>query len=523
LKSDKRSRAVWITIGICVLLVIAVLAVIGEVLVHKAGPILRGRVIETLSTRFDSRVELDELSVSVVRGIDVSGRGLRVFPPDDMVAAGATQPLIAVGRFSFHAGLIGLFIKPTHVHTVHVTNMQINIPPREMRQQGVKWRKYGGKVKIKVNEIVVDDSRLIIGTAKPNKDPKNFELRHIVLRDLGPNGPSPYEATLVNAVPQGSIHAVGTFGPWDTESPGASTVTGRYTFDHADLNTIKGIGGVLSSVGEFKGRLDRIEVEGTTSVPDFSLDSANHPMQLFTRYHAIVDGTNGDTYLEPVEAKLGQTEFTCRGAVTNVKGKGHFIDLDVDVPAGRLEDFLQLAVKTQPVVMTGVIRTKSRLNIQPGEERVLRKLQIKGEFELNQIRFTNPAVQDKVDMLTLRARGKPKEAKPGAEDVNSRMTGVFTMAREKLEFRNLRYTLPGATVTLTGVYSVDGKQFNFYGKVRTQATLSQMVASRWKSWMLKAVDPFFKKNGAGAEIPVKVTGTNNAPKFGLALRDSNKR
>jgi hypothetical protein len=37
-----------------------------------------------------------------------------------------------------------------------------------------------------------------------------------------------------------------------------STVSGQYTFEHADLNTIKGIGGMLSSVGEFKGRSRRV-------------------------------------------------------------------------------------------------------------------------------------------------------------------------------------------------------------------------------------------------------------------------
>lgn len=75
-------------------------------------------------------------------------------------------------------------------------------------------------MKIKVNEFVFDDSQLVIGTAKANKEPIYFELTRVVLRDLGPNGPSAYDATIVNAVPRGYIHAVGTFGPWDTESPG---------------------------------------------------------------------------------------------------------------------------------------------------------------------------------------------------------------------------------------------------------------------------------------------------------------
>jgi hypothetical protein len=486
-------------------------------MLKRAEPILKGRVIETLRARFDSRVELDTLQVSLIKGLAVSGRGLRIFPPDDVVAAGAKDPLIEIQQFEFHAGLIGLFLKPTHVRTAHVQGLAINIPPRSMRAQAGSKTRHRDKIKIVVDQIVFDDSQLVIGTNKPDKDPKFFELKHIVLNNVSPNSPSSYEALLTNAIPKGEIHAVGTFGPWDTESPGDSTVTGKYTFQHADLNTIKGIGGMLHSVGDFTGRLNRIEVHGTADVPDFSLDTANHPVPLHTQFSAIVDGTTGDTYLQPVEAKLAKTRFSCSGAVVNVKGQGHTIDLDVDVPAGRIQDFLELAVKTQPVVMTGVLAMKTKLRIRPGKESVTQKLEMKGDFTLKQIHFTNPDLQDKVDMLSLRAEGRPKEAKPGAEDVDSHMTGKFQMGDGKLNLEDLNYALPGATVRLAGVYTLDGRKFDFTGKVRTKAKLSQMVASRWKSWTLKVADPFFHKNGAGAEIPVKVTGTNTAPKFGLDI------
>jgi hypothetical protein len=363
----------------------------------------------------------------------------------------------------------------------------------------------------------------VIGTDKPDKDPKVFVLQHIVLHDVGSQSGSHYDATLINAIPKGEIHAIGTFGPWNTEAPGESPVTGKYTFQHADLGTIKGIGGILHSVGDFTGLLDRIAVQGTADVPDFSLDTANHPMPLHTQFSAIVDGTTGDTYLQPVNARLGASEFSCQGAVVNIKGQGHTIDLDVDVPAGRIQDFLQLAVKTRPVVMTGVLTMKTKLHIRPGKESVTQKLGLKGTFTLKRLHFTNPDLQDKVDMLSLRAEGHPKEAKPGADDVSSYMTGQFLMSSGKLTLEDLHYTLPGATVQLAGVYSLDGKKFDFTGKVRTEAKLSQMVASRWKSWALKLADPFFHKNGAGAEIPVKVTGTNTAPKFGLNLGHKDKK
>jgi hypothetical protein len=510
----------WIFISL--LIAVIVIAVVVEIAMHRAEPILKGRVIETLSTRFDSRVELDTFHVSALKGLEVSGDGLRIFAPDDVVAAGAKAPLISLGHFAFHAELGGLFKKPMHVGTVYVTGMAINIPPREVREQGVKRQKKSGKIEILVDEIVCDNSHLIIGTAKPDKDPKDFELGHIVMHNVGPDDPWRYDATLVNAIPRGDIHAMGTFGPWINESPGDSTVAGKYTFENADLGTIKGIGGVLSSVGEFKGQLNRIEVDGTTETPDFSLDTANHRMPLHTKFHAIVDGTSGDTYLQPVDARLGGSEFTSSGAIINVKGQGHIIDLDVNVPNGRIQDFLELAVKTQPVVMTGRIGMKTKLHIRPGDESVSQKIGLKGGFTLRGIHFTNPEVQDKVDMLSLRAQGDPKDAKPGAEDVTSRMQGLFAMDRGRLRLSGLTYTLPGATVKLSGVYSLDGNEFDFSGKVRTDAKLSQMVASKWKSLLLKPVDPFFKKNGAGAEIPVKVTGTKGAPKFGLDLHHKDK-
>ncbi len=515
---SQRARRIWKQIGIAALLSAVALFIIGEVVLHRAGPILKGRIIETLSTRFDSHVELDNLDVSIGRGLEVDGQGLRIFPPDAVVAAGANQPLIAVRQFRFHSGVMGLFLKPMHVSAVSVNALDINIPPRQIRNQAPRQSgKHRGKIKIVIEEIICDNSRLVIGTANPDKDPKNFVLQHIELRDVGPKAPWQYNAILVNAVPRGEIHATGTFGPWQTESPGDSSVTGHYTFDHADLNPIKGVGGILSSIGDFEGQLDRINVHGTTRTPDFSLDTANHPVPLETKFQAVVDGMSGDTYLQPVEAKLGESSFTVRGAVISIKGKGHRVELDTDIPAGHIQDFLSLAVKTQPPVLTGIVQTKTRIIIEPGKESVTRKLKSRGSFDLRTIHFTNPSVQDKLDMLSLRARGEPKEAKPGAKDVNSLMQGDFTIGNGKITFSRLRYTLPGAQVNLAGVYSMDGQQFEFSGKVMTKATLRKMVASWWKSWLLTPISPFFKRDGAGAEIPIKISGTRSEPKFGLDL------
>jgi hypothetical protein len=53
-----------------------------------------------------------------------------------------------------------------------------------------------------------------------------------------------------------------------------------------------------------------------------------------------------------------------------------------------------------------------------------------------------------------------------------------------------------------------------------QAKLSQTV-SGVKSVFLKVLDPIFAKQGAGAVIPIHISGTRADPKFGLALFKNN--
>ena len=76
---ERRRHSRWRWIVAIVLVSAAVVAVVAAILASHAEPILRARVIETLSTRFKSKVELDGFHVSVLRGLQVSGEGLRLF------------------------------------------------------------------------------------------------------------------------------------------------------------------------------------------------------------------------------------------------------------------------------------------------------------------------------------------------------------------------------------------------------------------------------------------------------------
>lgn len=505
------------TIFAVALVAILAFVVVLTILAHHAEPLLRARIIETLSTRFHSRVDLAELKVSVYQGLVVSGKGLMIYGlTDPNIHREGVQPLIGVDEFSFRAGVMSLLRSPMHVQTVYIKGLQLNIPPKQDRAHFRSMAPKGGKIKIFVDEFHSEKAELVINTERPDKQPLEFEIQDLAMKDFGPDRPLTFTATLVNPKPVGDIASKGEFGPFNAEEPRESPVRGEYTFSHADLGTLKGIGGILSSTGRYDGTLGKIVVDGEADTPDFRINISGRPVPLKTTFHAIVDGTSGDTYLQPVRATLLGTPLIATGfVIRSVEPKGHHIQLDVTIPTGKIDDLLKLAVRTDPPVMTGTVHLQTKLDLPPGPNDLSDRLYLKGKFQVNGTHFSNDKVQSKVDALSLRSQGKPNLAKDEIPDnIKSQMGGSFTLKNSSLKLPDLVFQMPGTRVTLAGTYSLDGNQFDFQGLARFDAKLSQMMGG-WKSIFLKPVDPFFSKNGAGTELPIKITGTKSEPHFGL--------
>jgi hypothetical protein len=516
IKSPKRNHF-WRWMGMIALILMLAFGITLKVMIDHAEPILRARVIETLSVRFQSKVELAALHVSVADGLQVYGEGLKIYgKTDPNIQQPGVQALIAIDEFRFRTGVMSLLRTPMHVQTVYLKGLVLNIPPAGDRKEMGNMQSKSGKIKIVVDQFTSDGARLVINTSRPDKLPLEFEIGSLKMKDIGPGQPLHFDATLINPKPIGEIVSSGSFGPLEMDRPRDTPVKGKYSFSDADLSTIKGIGGILSSTGEYSGNLGEIAVDGATDTPDFRLDVSGHPVPLHTDFHAIVDGTTGDTYLQPVKAKVLNSSFTAKGSVVRIKDpKGHSVSLDVSIDKARIQDLLELGVRTDPPFMTGAIKSKVKLDILPGEVDVAQRMKLAGNFQITGAHFTNDKVQTKVDDLSLRSQGKPKLAQQNVhEEVASDLTGVFKLASGVLSFSEIHFQMPGTKVNLTGEYSLDGNKFDFYGKVGIEATLSHTVTG-WKSIVLKPVDPFFKKNGNGAEIPVKISGTKSEPHFGL--------
>jgi hypothetical protein len=486
--------------------------------------------------------------------------------------------MIAVDRFSFHIfDWHQLLHSPIVVNHVQVTGLNIHLPPKDQRANMPKMNggqqsaqqstqqsapKPGvdashGKIEFLVNEIDVDRTDLVIENGKPGKVPLDFIISSIQLRSVAAGQPMRFHAILINPRPTGNIDSTGDFGPFNAHSPGDTPVSGRYTFRHADLSTIKGIGGILSSDGSYQGQLNKIVVDGTTTTPDFRLDIAKRPVPLNTTFHAIVDGTNGDTYLQPVDAWLLHTHIIAQGEVVHVAGiQGRDIRLNLTVDPGHIQDMLLLAVKADQPLMNGLIQVHAKMDLPPGPASVIDKLQLQGSFDLTDTHFTSDKIQSKIDELSLRGQGKAQQANdegnamknqaqnnppannksqngasqtstpdqnqdqdqaPVTADIASEMRGNFTFGSSKITIPALNFLVPGADISMQGVYDIKAQTLDFSGTARLDAHVSQMVTG-WKSLLLKPVDPFFAKNGAGTFVPIKVGGTTAHPAIGLDFK-----
>jgi hypothetical protein len=507
--------------GLFALIGFGALYIVTSILVNRSEPYIREQAIRYLRDRFDSEVELTTLHVhmpntSPLRLIMTRGRGIFVRVEGEGISLRHKgrhdlPPMFAMKKLSFEVDLRSLFDTPKTIPQVTLDGVEINIPPKGQRPEYESRQNSSSNLNVIIQEVFITDAKLTILPKEQGKVPLQFNMHRLRLESVGNDVPMKFDASLTNAKPPGEILSTGNLGPWVADEPGDTPLDGQYNFDKADLSVFSGIAGILHSVGEFQGSLGSINVKGQADVPDFRLKISGNPVSLTTRFEVLVDGTNGNTILKPVVARLGTTDFTTSGAVIKHEGDEHrSVSLDVIMPQGNLTDLLRLAMKGSPF-MQGQIFLKAKVDVPPLSGKVREKLRLNGKFEVAQGKFLRSNVQDKVDGLSRRGQGEPKNEE--IDEVVSGMKGVFDLEGEVITFRSLSFGVPGAAVDLAGDYHFDGP-LDFHGTLKLDAKVSQTMTG-WKRWVLKPVDPFFAKNGSGTFLRIKVDGTADQPKFAL--------
>ncbi len=505
---------------------LAICGVIVLSFLSGASPHVRDRIVAALNGRFESQVDLETLQIAIFPAPQVSGTGL-VLRHNGRTDV---EPLITVRSFAGRAGIAGLLATPLSMRSVDLDALTIHVPPggvhtgaRPAPAPGTRTRSDGGGAQprsrvpsLVVGRITAREARVDIASRDARKAPRRFDIHNLVMDGFRPDAPAGFTASVTNPVPRGNIETSGEFGPWIAEDPAKTAVRGRYAFRDANLDTIKGLGGILTSLGEYGGVLERIAVSGHTDTPEFQLDSGRSPVPLKTRFRAVVDGTNGDTVLESVDGVLAETPIHARGAIVRDKGaKGRSISLDVSIDGGRMEDVLRLAVDSAQPPLTGRVSVESRVLVPAGDGRVIDRLQLDGRFTLAHARFTNYDVQNRITMLSRRARGKTGSA-DGASVV-SNLHGDFVLRDGVLRLSRLAFAVPGAVVRLDGTYALRTQTMEFTGDLLLDATLAE-TTSGTKAILGKIFQPLFRGPKGGTSLPIKVTGTRDKPQFGLDVK-----
>ena len=445
---------------------------------------LRHRIVSYLSDKLDSDVELGDLHLRAFPRLRVEGADLRIRTR----GLSDYPPLISIKSFHVDASIMGLYRK--HVDHVRLDGLDINIAPSQARDKikleeksekvegrraeatsgaGADSRQSSARDPLNDGGIVIDrdghDRRAADHPAvrDATRQPKVWAIHNLHMRELGATQPWPFKATLTNGVPPGEIDVNGKFGPWHRDEPGDTPLEGAFMFAKADLGVFKGISGTLSSHGYFGGTLAELDANGETYTPDFTIAVGGHPFPLYVKYQALIDGTNGDTRLKVIDAWFLSSYLHATGAVLDApKGQhGRTVTLDVAMDKSRIEDIMTMAVKTASPPMVGALKLNTKFLLPPGENDVVDRLRLDGQFWISKARFTNYDVQGKIEELSKRGRGKTAE--PVKERVASDFQGRFKLGGGRLLLPDVSFDVPGARVELAGGYAPEGGDDRFQG------------------------------------------------------------
>ena len=502
-----RSSRPWTRIFLIAGVIALVLIAVCIVLCAKFWPFSQKSVVEDLSEASDSSVTIQSYHPTyfpvpgcVLYGV-VFHHGKRQFE------------LITIRKLRIVGSYSGVLRQ--YVPRVIAEGARVIIPPF-----GSNTLFHSRHSKIEIGQIVANGTLVQFASSDPHEHPFTFDVHDALLTDVRWASPIEYRLKFRNPNPPSEISVHGKFGAWTDGHPYDTPISGDYTFEKADLSTYDGIAGTLNSVGRFEGVLEHVNVAGTTDTPDFEVTSGGHKVDLKTQFQAYVDATNGDTFLNHVEARFGHTTVSVEGSVAHHQGQdGKVAQLLFKSRDGRIEDFLEPFISNPRSPLLGPISLEARAELVPGDDPFLDKLHIGGEFLINEGVFTHPDTQLNVDKLSAGAQGKSKDT---PDDVVTALKGKTDMAHAVANFSDLDFRIPGAHAKLHGTYNVENYRVNLHGKMHVETQISK-TSSGMKAFFLKMMDPLFKKKTKGEVVPVHILGTYDKPDFGLDIANGGNK
>jgi AsmA-like C-terminal region len=514
-----------------------VLTAIGLTVFFLRFPFSRDRVRQALEETFHGQIAFAHFRVTYFPHPGCVAEGLTMVHP---LSPDGSPPLVSVRKFIVQAHYIYLLARPGYISRVTLEGLHIQVPARGSGRP-VDQTETPSKTHI---GIVVADNALLEVARENGRQPLRYEIHTLTLHDVSRWKPFAYEAALLDALPPGEIQTRGHFGPWNSQDPGATRVSGTYKFERANLAAFPGISGTLSSNDNFHGTLKQIESNGTVDVPDFKVNTAARGVPLHASYHAFVNSLNGDVRLEHVDTLVSKTRLLAHGSVAGRPGHpGKITSLDLNVNEGRIQDLFRVFVKEPRSPFSGVIRFRAHVEVPPRGKPFMTEVVLDGDFGVESGKFTKPKTQEGIATLSQRAQGKQtdekhkdheeqadKEKNGGAQKQPAQDTdqdnperliidlaGHLDLKNGIATFTNLSFGIPGALAYAHGTFNLLTDKIDFHGSMKTDSNFTKVAGGGIKSIFLKPFDAIFKKKPKGAEIPVQLTGTYYDPHPGIEL------
>jgi hypothetical protein len=507
----KRVLRRWIFVSVAIF---AVGVALTATLLAVNWPFTQTAVAQALEDRFARDVTIRKFRTTyfppgcVAEGIEFLHRKRKDLPP-----------LITVQTLTIRASYSGLLRIHKVVKDVQVAGLHVLVPPKSpgaSRQTFPFTNSTSGKT-LTIGEIIADGAVVEFISEQPVEDRFILKIDRLTLDHVGESDPITFHARFNNTEPPGEIRSDGRFGPWNDDDPASTELSGSFTYEHAKLGVFEGIAGTLSAQGKFSGNLGHMDTAGNFDVPDFHVSGSAHEVHLASSFQAVVDGTNGDTFLTRVESHFGRTTVISQGDVKGHAGQhGKTAQLTMAIGQGRIEDLLRLFTGSAQPAETGAVRLQTKVELPPGPQPFLRRIRLDGDFGLASGRFTNPKLQEPVNRLAESARGETKsQEEVDASTVLSNLKGHVSANGGIATLSRISFTEPGTLAEIEGTFNLVDKSVNLRGLLHTSGKLAD-TTSGFKSVVLKALGPFIKKKSITV-VPFVIKGTASDPSFALDL------
>ena len=370
-----------------------------------------------------------------------------------------------------------------------------------------------------IEEVDLKDSSIEFAPSEPAGRPFSIAVKDLTIHEMSGKRSGPFKADVSISKPQGAVRLTGQIGPWEWNDMSRTRLSGSFEVQHADLNSVGSVEGLLGIQGKFAGQLSHVACSGSADVPQFRVAASAHTFRLYTTFAATINGITGDATLDHADSHLNSTLVQSKGDVKeDAHHEGKTTSLRFSVEEGQIGDLLLLFTKAPQPSMAGTVDLRLDAEIPPGDPSFLKKLRLAGDFGIDRGHFTKRGAQDPLNQLSESARGMSKDAqKQDTQTVLSDLSGHVSAQGGIATLSRVSFTIPGGHASVFGTYNLLNQGLHLQGTLRTTGKLSD-TTSGLKAAMLKVLVPFLKKRSVTV-VPFVITGTAQHPALSLDLLD----